>query len=214
MADSPRLTDVVGVKALGARRVVTLCRTEKRNALTAGMLAELCDAVEGAWAAGARVLVLTAEGPVFSAGADLEEVRGGDLATSPLWERLSEAVAAFPGLSVAALNGTAAGGALGMVLACDLRIAVPEAKLFYPVLKMGVMPQPSDPGRLRALAGPGVAARMLLGGVRIGAEEARALGLIDAVAGDLGMALDALTAGAEAAEPDHLTRLVAAVRGR
>ena len=68
-----------------------------------------------------------------------------------MWERLSGAIASLPCLTIAALNGTLAGGAMGMVLACDLRIAVPGAKFFYPVMKLGFLPQPSDPKRLAAL---------------------------------------------------------------
>ena len=101
----------------------------------------------------ARALILTGRGRVFSAGADLGAARAG-LATSPLWEELSAAIADLPCMTVAALNGTLAGGAFGMALACDLRIAVPEAKFFYPVMKLGFLPQPSDPGRLAALVGP------------------------------------------------------------
>ena len=87
---------------------------------------------------------------MFSAGADLDEARAG-LAVSDIWERLSGAIAALPGLSICALNGTLAGGAMGMALACDLRIAVPGAKFFYPVMKLGFLPQPSDPARMAAL---------------------------------------------------------------
>ena len=105
---------------------VTLNRPEKANALTAAMLQELVEISEAAQAA--RAVIITANGSVFSAGADLDEMRSG-LATSPLWERLSRAIAALPGLSIAALNGTLAGGAMGMVLACDIRLAVP-ATLF------------------------------------------------------------------------------------
>ncbi len=79
-------------------------------------------------------------------------MRGGTLADSQEWERLSSAGVSFTGLRVAAMNGSCAGGALGMVLACDLRIAVPTAKFFYPVIKMGLLPQPSDPARLRDLS--------------------------------------------------------------
>jgi len=121
---------------------ITIARPDKANALTEAMLNDMAARIEGARA---KALVLTGEGSVFSAGADLEDVRNGTLATSPAWERLSGAVAKFPGLSVAALNGSCAGGAMGMILACDLRVAVPKAKFFYPVIKIGVLPQPSDP---------------------------------------------------------------------
>ncbi len=159
-------------------RVIRLRRQEKANALTAEMLEALALAVETAGEA--RALILTGEGKVFSAGADLEAAAAG-LATSPLWERLSRAIAAFPGLSVAALNGTLAGGACGMALACDLRIAVPSAKVFYPVMKLGYLPQPSDPGRLVALVGPARAKLILMAGARVEAEEALAFGLIDRI---------------------------------
>jgi len=105
--------------------LVTLNRPEKANSLTAEMLTQLCDIAEAAHEA--RALVLTGAGKVFSAGADLDAARAG-LATSPLWERLSGAIAALPCLALAALNGTLAGGANGMALACDMRIAVPGAK--------------------------------------------------------------------------------------
>ena len=159
---------------------LTLARPDKANALTEDMLNQLADEVHGA---GAQAIVLTGQGKVFSAGADLEAVASG-LATSPAWERLSGAIAAFEGLAIAALNGTVAGGALGMVLACDVRIAVVGAKFFYPVLKMGVLPQPSDPARLRELVGPARAKMMLLGGAKITTDDAFTFGLIDKIVAD------------------------------
>jgi enoyl-CoA hydratase/carnithine racemase len=117
---------------------------------------------------------------VFSAGADLDAARAG-LATSPLWERLSSAIAALPCLTLAALNGTLAGGANGMALACDMRIAVPGAKFFYPVMKLGYLPQPSDPGRMAALIGPARTKLILMGGQKISADEALAYGLIERI---------------------------------
>ena len=156
--------------------VVTLDRADKANSLTAAMLEDLADIAESAREA--RAFVLTGAGKVFSAGMDLEAARTG-LPTSPVWERLSTAIAALPGLSIAALNGTLAGGAMGMALACDLRLAVPGAKFFYPVMKLGFLPQPSDPGRLAALVGPARAKLILMGGQRITAEEALTFGLVD-----------------------------------
>lgn len=63
-----------------------------------------------------------------------------------------------------------------MVLACDLRLAVPGARLFYPVMRLGYLPQPSDPVRLAALVGPARARMILMAGQKIGAEEALAWG--------------------------------------
>jgi enoyl-CoA hydratase len=194
---------------INGQLTLTINRPDKANALTEAMLAELADIIAET---DARVLVLTGAGKVFSAGADLDDVRGGTLATSPEWERLSSAVVNFTGLSVAAMNGSCAGGALGMVLACDLRIAVPTAKFFYPVIKMGVLPQPSDPARLRDLVGPSAAKRILLTGARITADEALALGLLDQVsATDLTSDVEILTAPARAADPAQVTAIKALI---
>ena len=185
----------------GGLWTVTINRPDKANSLTAAMLEELADIAEAAREA--QVLILTGRGKVFSAGADLEAARAG-LATSPLWERLSGAVAALPGLSIAALNGTLAGGAMGMALACDLRIAVPDAKFFYPVMKLGFLPQPSDPKRMVALVGPARAKLILMGGQKITAEAALSYGLIDRVVDSVAL-LDvarAIAADTLAAKPD------------
>ncbi|WP_298937350.1 enoyl-CoA hydratase/isomerase family protein [uncultured Ruegeria sp.] len=157
---------------------VTINNPGKANALTGAMLTELAEIAEAATEA--RALILTGVGKVFSAGADLDEARAG-LATSDVWERLSGAIAALPCLTVAALNGTLAGGANGMVLACDLRIAVPSAKFFYPVMKLGFLPQPSDPKRMSALIGPARTKLILMAGQKITAPEAYAFGLVDRV---------------------------------
>jgi enoyl-CoA hydratase/carnithine racemase len=162
----------------GALWIATIDRTEKANSLTEPMLTELADIAEAA--VEARVLVLTGAGSVFSAGADLEAARAG-LALSPVWERLSGAIAALPGLSIAALNGTVAGGAMGMVLACDLRIAAPNAKAFYPVMKLGFLPQPSDPARMSRLIGPSRTKMIFMGGAKIDAQTALSWGLFDKI---------------------------------
>lgn len=156
----------------------TLDRPDKANALTEAMLLELCGIMERA--GGARAVILTGNGRIFSAGADLDAARAG-LAVSDLWERLSGAIAGLPALTIAALNGTLAGGAMGMALACDIRIAVPEAKFFYPVMKLGFLPQPSDPARMAALIGPARTKLILMGGQKIPADEALAFGLIDRI---------------------------------
>ena len=184
---------------------LTINRADKANALTEDMLSELAEHIETSLA---QVLILTGAGNVFSAGGDLNDVQGGNLANSPEWERLSGAVARFKGLSVAALNGTAAGGALGMVLACDLRVAVPNANFFYPVIKIGVLPPPSDPVRMAALAGPSLTKRILMTGAKITATEALANGLVDVISEDDLMAdVAAIVAPAIAAPMDQLAAI-------
>jgi enoyl-CoA hydratase len=201
---------VIRAERAGGRTTLVLDRPDKANALTQDMLSTLAQAVEDAPGAGDRVLVLTGAGKVFSAGADLEAARAG-LATDPVWERLSSAIAGFPGLTIAALNGTLAGGAFGMALACDLRIGVPGMGLFYPVMRMGYLPQPSDPARLRALVGPARAAMILLAGARIDADEALSWGLLDRIVPreDLPATVEALAADALAAPEGHAARIKA-----
>ena len=121
---------------------LTINRPDKANSLTSEMLADLIQVVKKADKADLRALILTGGGDnVFSAGADLEEAKAG-LALSPLWEELSRAIVRLPCLTIAALNGTLAGVAFGMVLACDVRLAPAHAKFFYPVAKLGFLPQP------------------------------------------------------------------------
>ena len=188
--------------------IAILNRPDKANSLTAEMLNDLAEIAEAAQ--DARVLILTGKGRTFSAGMDLEAAKSG-LPTSPVWERLSSAIAALPGLSIAALNGTVAGGAMGMVLACDLRLAVPGARAFYPVMKLGFLPQPSDPARLTRLVGPSRARLILMAGQKISTDEALNWGLFDRLAepADLIPTARDLAADTLAATPEH----VAGIKG-
>lgn len=195
---------------------ICISRPEKANSLTAEMLSGLIAAFDGmARAPDLGAVILTGTGSVFSAGADLDEARAG-LATSPLWEQLSARVASMPCLTIAALNGTVAGGAMGMVLACDIRLSVPQARLFYPVMRLGYLPQPSDPARLRALVGPSRAAMILMAGQKIPADEALAWGLVDRLLApeELLDAAVSLCTDAQAAPPGHSAAIKAMLSQR
>jgi enoyl-CoA hydratase/carnithine racemase len=96
-----------------------------------------------------------------------------------------------------------------MALACDFRVAVQGADTFYPVMKRGFLPQPSDPARLAALVGPARARRILLAGERLTAETALDWGLYDRITaqdtlmdGTRDMAAEAL-----AATPQHVAAI-------
>lgn len=192
---------------------LTIARPDKANSLTAAMLRDLCHAVDQATQAQARALVLTGQGKVFSAGADLDEARAG-LATSHLWEEVSGRIADADCLTIAALNGTLAGGAFGMALACDLRLAVPGASFFYPVMKLGFLPQPSDPARLAALVGPARAKMILMAGAKPCTQEACDWGLVDRIVGpdDLLAAAHALTGDVRAATLSHVAAIKSMLR--
>lgn len=202
---------MINVEHTGDCCTIRLARPEKANALTEAMLADIAAA---AGSTSAKVLILTGEGKVFSAGADLDGMKTG-LGVSPAWEAASGAIAAFPGLSIAALNGTLAGGAMGVALACDLRIAVPSATFFYPVMRLGYRPQPSDPGRLAALVGPSRARMILLAGQRIDADTALAWGLIDRIVAPEALTDTAMSLAehALAADPGHVAALKRMTQG-
>lgn len=193
--------------------VLRINRPAKANSLTKAMLEALVEKVEAA-AVEAKAMIITGAGDkVFSAGADLDEAKAG-LATDPVWERLSRAVAETPVPTIAALNGTLAGGAFGMVLACDMRLSVSFARFFYPVAALGFLPQPSDPGRLAELIGPARAKMILVAGQKIDAEEALHWGLVDRIVSH-GPVLDAARSMLEPvlqADRAHITAIKHMIR--
>jgi enoyl-CoA hydratase/carnithine racemase len=206
---------VIELERAGPRWTVTLNRPDKANSLTKAMLDRLDGIVAEAAREGVAALVITGAGKVFSAGADLDEARAG-LATDGVWERVSAGIAGLDALTVAALNGTLAGGAFGMALACDLRLAVPEARFFYPVMKLGFLPQPSDPGRLASLVGPARAKLILMAGAKITAEEALDFGLVDLVVARerLDETVEGLVEDATGAARAHRAAIKAMCEGR
>jgi len=199
---------MIKVQSKGDCCWITLARPDKANALTEEMLESLASAATDAATDGAKVLFLTGEGKVFSAGADLDGMKQG-LGLSSAWEAASAPIYGFPGLSIAALNGTLSGGAMGVALACDLRIAVPSANFFYPVMRLGYRPQPSDPARLAALVGPARAKMILLAAQRIDADTALTWGLIDRICPPEALIDTAmsLAEAALAADPGHVKAL-------
>ena len=160
-------------------RYITINRADKANAITSEMLDELVRVVSQSNKN--KAVIISGSGKVFSAGADLDEVKKNGLATSPKWELLSDTIHRLPCMTIAALNGTVAGGAMGMVLACDIRISLADAKFFYPVMKMGYLPQPSDAVRLSKICGSSRAKFILLAGQKISCQTAYEFGLVDEI---------------------------------
>ena len=174
---------MIKISKTAFRWTITLNRTNKANAINMEMLRELNSILDAAKKEEQlRSLIFTGEGKVFSAGADLDAVKkNNEITTTTQWEELSEKIANIPCLTLAALNGTLAGGAFGMVLACDLRIATPEANFFYPVLENNILPQPNDIKRMVDIAGISTAKLILLAGQKISAQKALETNLIDQI---------------------------------
>ncbi|RXQ99724.1 enoyl-CoA hydratase [Pseudoxanthomonas composti] len=132
-------------------------------------------------------LVVTGEGEkFFSAGADLKQFASGDKAAAREAARrfgeAFEALAAFRGVSIAAINGYAMGGGLECALACDLRIAEEHAQMALPEATVGLLPCAGGTQALPRLVGEGWAKRMILLGERVDADTAMRIGLVEEVA--------------------------------
>lgn len=165
---------------------LTLARPQKRNALTRQFLIELQEGVDAAAADDSvRVLLLDAEGPVFCAGMDLEEMQdraGRDDATE-LWKedtriyrRLVESLFRLAVPTVAVVQGPVLAGGLGLVLACDVVLAADSAYFALPEPRRGITAAVVTP-LLTYRIGAGPAGYLLLSGRNVPAEDGLRMGL-------------------------------------
>jgi enoyl-CoA hydratase len=180
------VTSTIRVEDRGDRVVVTLCRPEVRNAIDAAMVRELHEVCAGLEEK-PRLLLITGAGGVFAAGADIGELRerGREQALAGINRRLFDRVARLPLPTVAAVDGYALGGGAELAYACDIRLASPSAVFGNPEPGLGILAAAGASWRLRELAGVSVAKQVLLGGRRLGAEEALRFGLVaEVVPGD------------------------------
>jgi 3-hydroxyacyl-CoA dehydrogenase len=155
------------------------------NALGAAVRQGLVAAIAEAEAdALVKAVVIRCEGQTFFAGADITE-----FGKPPVMPWLPEVVDTIENCSkpvVAAIHGTALGGGLEIALGCHYRVAVPDAKLGVPEVKLGLLPGAGGTQRLPRVAGVQKALEMVTSGTPIGAKEANAIGLVDRlVEGDL-----------------------------
>lgn len=153
------------------------------NALDGGVRAALRDALLAATADSAvRAIILAGCGPHFSAGADLREIGRPPRPDAPLLPEILEAVEQARVPVVAVLHGTTAGGALELALACHERIVAADARLALPEVGLGFTPGAGGTQRLPRVIGLDAALDMILTSRQIGADEAAASGLADAIA--------------------------------
>lgn len=173
----------------GAVQLIELVSEDGMNCYTPEMGEDLVAALRSAAAdEGIAAIVLTGRGRAFCAGAH-RSVLGGGVGPSGL--RIGEEAfitgfppefAAIPKLTIAAFNGAAAGIGVTMSLLCDLRLAVPGAKLRLNFAELGIMPGLGSTRTLVDLVGLSAAKKLLLCDRMILAEDAAAIGLVDEIA--------------------------------
>ena len=168
---------------------IRLNRPEKMNAIGTLTRKQLGDAIKQAEKDDAvRVVVLTGSGRAFCSGADVTEMVGdGHMRTPedvgnvlrneymPMLTRLRT----MPKPVIAAMNGPAVGIGASYALACDIRIAVPEAYLLEAFINIGLAPDGGVSWLLPRLAGTGVAYEMFFTGKPLSAADAHRLGIIN-----------------------------------
>jgi enoyl-CoA hydratase/carnithine racemase len=170
---------------LERRDAVAVVRLEagKVNALSAAVLTELAEVVEGLAEDLPGALVVTGGDRVFAAGADITEFTSPESTVRVIsaFRRAFDAVERFPRVTVAAIAGYALGGGLELALACDLRIGSSKATVGLPEIQLGLIPGAGGTQRLPRLIGVAPARRMMLTGRHVSADEALALGILDEV---------------------------------
>jgi len=179
--------------------VLMLNRPEALNALSVAILRQIDAAFEEVAKSRARALIITGAGnKAFCAGADIKEFRNQAMLASKARTELGQATFAkldrLPIASIAVLNGYAFGGGLELALASTFRLALPNAKLGQPEIKLGTIPGYGGTQRLPRLIGEARAMELILTGRTVDAHEAERIGLVnrivegDAVAAGLAFA--------------------------
>jgi enoyl-CoA hydratase/carnithine racemase len=181
------MSDAVRLERRGTAAILTLDRPERLNALSREALFALGRfGRELSVDPTVRAIIVTGAGDrAFCAGADLKERQSftdDDVrAQVGLYRSELGALDRSPKPVVAALNGVAFGGGLELALICDLRVAVPAAKLALPETTLGIIPGAGGTQRLPRIVGEARAKEMILLGRRLDAAEALAWGLVNRV---------------------------------
>ena len=186
---------------------VTMARPEQRNAFDAALIEELTEAFSEV--GDVRAVVLAGEGKSFSAGADVDWMRGSielsydeNVADARRLRTMLETIDACPAPVIASVQGHALGGGCGLVACSDVVVAAPDAEFAFSEVKLGIIPAVISPFAL-AKIGPSAARRYFLTGERFDAETALRIGLVHEVAEALdaavGRMLDELRSAGPAA---------------
>jgi enoyl-CoA hydratase len=163
--------------------IVKLNRPDKRNALSIQLRDEMTECLKGFEGDDdIKAVLITGNGPAFSAGFDLEEFKNPDpahvQAIRDSSKRFHAAVSGFCKPIVAAVNGYAMAGGFDLAVMCDIRLASEKALFGHPEIRFG---SPVLYGLLKEVVGGGMARDLCLSGRSIDAQEAYRIGLVSRV---------------------------------
>lgn len=177
--------------------LLALNRPEALNALDLEMGRELIDALQHIEAERARCLLITGRGRAFCAGGDIKAMMASvstvesgahvvGFFREPLdtIHRAVAALAAFPRVAIAAVNGFAGGAGMNLALACDLRIAGESARFSQAFVNIGAVPDCGGTYHLPRMVGWARAAELMLTGEVIDARQAQQMGIVSRVVPD------------------------------
>jgi len=192
---------------------IAINRPDKRNALDRATISMLAEALgQCASDAGVRMVQLTGVGNVFCAGADLTEMQAQahaseaeNLDHARELAKLLIALDSFPKPTLARVNGDGYGGALGLIAACDIVVAVESAKFAFTEVRLGIIPAVVSPFVLGKI-GEGAALRYFLTAELMSAAILKQIGLVhetvpvEALDAACGGIVDAILKGAPGAQ--------------
>ncbi len=181
---------------------ITLDSPSNRNALSRALLEQLHEGLDVAEQPGVRVVVLTHTPPVFCAGADIKERsdRSTIGTTSSLMVRAIERLGSGTAPTIAAVNGPARAGGVGLMAACDLVVVEAGVTFAIPEVRIGVAPAIISVPILARCSWSKVAAAFLTG-EQFDAARALDMGLVTHVADDVQAAVATLVTGILAGAP-------------
>ena len=184
------MSNSIVVEDLGQILIVRFIRPEIRNPLLLAVLDELHEILDSLKADEImKSLIFTGQDNVFASGANLREIAGVTADTAKEFARrgqdLMYKIAELQQTTIAAINGYCFGGALDLTLACEKRVASPNATFSHPGAGLGIITGWGGTQRLPRLIGQAKALEMFFTTTPVTAGEALRIGLIDKIANDL-----------------------------
>ncbi len=181
----PGMKEVVRLERLPGHVARVVVNRPRLNLISGEVLDGLDEAIDELQAdKDTRVVVVTGEGPVLSAGADLSQFFGSAQAFIDFMrrgQRVFGRLGEIPQLTIAVMKGYALGGGLELAISCDLRVATEDVELGFPELSRGIAPGWSGTQVLPTLIGVSHASSLILGGERIRGRRAFEIGLVNRI---------------------------------